>query len=76
MGTNYKYPLATIKQGTTGTVRIAFVVEKDGNIADLKVEEDMGHDTGVAAIAVIVREMASRGNAAVPIRVQFNLPYD
>lgn len=76
IGNNYKYPPAAIKEGASGTVRVAFVVEKDGNISDLKVEEDIGHDTGVAAIAVLRNSRKWKAGVirGVPVRVQFNLP--
>lgn len=76
IGDNYKYPPTAIREGVSGTVRVAFVVEKDGNIVDLKVEEDIGHGTGEAAIAALQYSKRWKPGVirGVPVRIQFNLP--
>jgi len=39
--------------GLNGKVYVAFVIEKDGSITDIKVLRDIGHGTGKEAIRVL-----------------------
>ncbi|HAH55913.1 MAG TPA: hypothetical protein DCM02_11695 [Flavobacterium sp.] len=47
---NYKTPNVV---GLNGKVYVAFVIEKDGSITDIKVLRDIGHGTGKEAIRVL-----------------------
>lgn len=48
---NFKMP--TTKEPVTGKVFVAFVVEKDGSLTDIKVLRDVGYGTADEAIKVI-----------------------
>jgi len=47
---NYKTPNVV---GLNGKVYVAFVIEKDGSITDIKVLRDIGYGTGKEAIRVL-----------------------
>ncbi|MDD3742950.1 MAG: M56 family metallopeptidase [Lentimicrobiaceae bacterium] len=70
------YPEQAQKDKVEGTVYVSFVVEKDGNISDVKVLRGIGSGCDEVAIKA-VSEMPpwepgrSRGK---PVRVQFNMP--
>lgn len=53
IGDNYQYPQAAIDAGAQGTIRVRFVVEKDGSLSDIKAVQDIGHGTGEAAVNVL-----------------------
>lgn len=76
ISTNYQYPQGAQDAGVSGTVRVTFVVEKDGSLTDMKVQEDFGYGSGQAAINVLKR--AKKWKPGIqngrPVRVQFSLP--
>lgn len=47
---NYKTPNVV---GLNGKVYVAFVIEKDGSITDIRILRDIGHGTGDEAIRVL-----------------------
>jgi len=73
---NMKYPQMARESGIQGTVYVTFVVEKDGNITDVRILRGIGGGCDEEAMRV-VRSMPrwnpgkQRGQA---VRVQFNLP--
>ena len=74
--TNLVYPESAKENKVEGTVVISFVVEKDGELTDIKVIRDIGSDCGMAALDV-VKKMPRWENGIQegrPVRVQFNLP--
>jgi periplasmic protein TonB len=50
IGKNYVFPEV---ESMSGIVRIRFVIEKDGNVAEIKVLNDLGFGTGDEAIRVM-----------------------
>lgn len=50
IGRNYKTPL---NKGLNGTVFTSFIIEKDGEVTDIKVSKDIGYGSGEEAIRVL-----------------------
>ena len=73
---NIKYPTMARESGIQGTVYVTFVVEKGGNVSDVKILRGIGGGCDEEAIRVI-RAMPrwnpgkQRGKS---VRVQFNMP--
>jgi len=73
---NYDYPEEAIEAGVNGKVVVAFVVERDGSLTDLKLVEDLGYGTGEAALRVL--KNGPRWSPGIqrgrPVRVAYTLP--
>jgi len=71
---NYKTP--NIPSGIKGTIYVAFTVETDGEIANIKILKDLGYGTGLEAIRVL----KSYGNwipgeqRGIKVRCSYSLP--
>ncbi len=76
VGQNYDYPQEAIEAEVNGQVQVAFVVEKDGGLTDMKIIRDLGYGTGEAAIRVL--QSSSKWSPGVqngrPVRVAYTLP--
>jgi periplasmic protein TonB len=76
---NLEYPTAALEAGVGGRVTVAFVVEKDGSIHDVKIfgKKRVGFGTEEAAIGV-VRKTSGMWTPAVQrdrnVRMRFMLP--
>ncbi|MFY9309417.1 MAG: TonB family protein [Bacteroidia bacterium] len=70
------YPYLAIDNGTSGTVNLQFVVEKDGSINDIKVLHSIPDGCTEEAIRVVksMPKWKPGRNAGEPVRVLFNLP--
>lgn len=76
IGKNTKYPAIARENNIEGRVFISFVVEKDGNISDVKVVRGIGGGCDEEAKRVIKslpRFTPGKQNGR-PVRVQFNVP--
>ena len=76
LGNNMVYPQIAKEAGIVGEVHITFVVEKNGNITDVRILRDIGGGCGEEAVRVVKampnwKAGKQRGKA---VRVQFNLP--
>jgi len=76
LGKHIKYPPAARETNVEGTVFVSFVVDKNGNIGDIKVLRDIGAGCGDEAIRVIKsmppwKPGKQNGNS---VNVQYNLP--
>lgn len=71
-----QYPYLAIDNGTSGTVNLQFVVEKDGSINDIKVLHSIPDGCTEEAIRVVksMPKWKPGRNAGEPVRVLFNLP--
>lgn len=73
---NYDYPQAAIEEGVNGQIQVAFIVEKDGSLTDIRIIRDLGHGTGDAAIRVL--QSSSKWAPGIqngrPVRVAYTLP--
>ncbi len=73
---NYQYPAGAIDAGVKGTVTVSFVVERNGELTDIKVLKDLSYGTGQAAISLLKR--AKKWNPGIqngrPVRVAYTLP--
>ncbi len=76
IGDNYQYPQAAIDAGAQGTIRVRFVIEKDGSLSDIKAVQDIGHGTGEAAVNVLKK--APKWSPAIQngrkVRFAFEMP--
>ncbi len=73
---NIKYPPEARDADLEGKVWVTFVVEKDGNITDVKLMRDIGGGCGAEAVRVVKampKWKPGRQNG-VAVRVQYNLP--
>lgn len=73
---NIKYPQMAKESGIQGTVYVTFVVERDGNVTDVKVLRGIGGGCDEEAVRVVKlmprwNPGKQRGKA---VRVQFNVP--
>lgn len=50
---NMKYPSEAIKQGTQGNVIVEFIVDKEGNLHNIKIKKGIGHGCDEEAIRVV-----------------------
>lgn len=76
IGQYYPFPQQALRARVSGTVIVAFVINQEGNMVEMKVEEDLGYETGDAAMKVLQRAKKwtpgiMRG---VPVRVMYHLP--
>ncbi len=73
---NIQYPQMARESGIQGTVYVTFVVEKNGNVTDVRVLRGIGGGCDEEAIRVI--KAMPRWNPGKqrgkPVRVQFNMP--
>ena len=73
---NIKYPTMARESGIQGTVYVTFVVERGGNVTDVKILRGIGGGCDEEAIRVI--KAMPKWNAGKqrgkPVRVQFNMP--
>jgi protein TonB len=70
---NYKVPN---EKGLKGEVLVEFIVEKDGKLADIKVNKDIGYGTGIEALRVLRRSplwIPGKKNGEF-VRVRFLMP--
>ncbi len=80
--TNLRYPAQAVARATQGTVMVAFVVEKDGKVSDVKVIRDIGDGCGAEAKRVVelMNHMGLKWlpgmQSGRPVRVQFTLPVE
>lgn len=76
LGANIKYPEQAKKANIEGKVFVSFVVEKDGSIANVKVDRSLGYGTDEEAARVI--KLSPNWIAGVqngePVRVRYNIP--
>lgn len=73
---NYSYSKEALKNKVAGIVEISFVVDKNGDLTDFNIIQDLGYGTGEEAIRVIKKSKrwtpGLQGGA--PVRVGFSLP--
>lgn len=50
---NMKYPSEAIKQGTQGNVTVEFIVDKEGNLHNIRIKKGIGHGCDEEAIRVV-----------------------
>ena len=58
LSNNIRYPPVAKENNTQGRVIVSFVVEKDGNLTDIKVLRDIGGGCGAEAIRVLQKSPA------------------
>ncbi|NGM62896.1 TonB family protein [Sphingobacterium sp. SGG-5] len=73
---NYQYPAEAIKAKVKGTVTVSFVVERNGQLTDIKALTDIGYSTGKAAVNLL--KQVDKWNPGLqggrPVRVAYTLP--
>lgn len=77
---NLQYPVNAERNFTEGTVRVSFVVEKDGTISNIRLHKDIGDKCGLEGLRLI-HLMNSKGIRWIPgkkgdetVRVQIMVP--
>jgi TonB family protein len=73
---NIKYPESARKEGADGTVYVAFVVEKDGKITNVKVKKGFHPDCDAEGVRVVsmMPDWVPGTDKGKPVRVKFTLP--
>ena len=73
---NLKYPLSAQENNIQGKVYISFVVEKNGNLSDLKIIKGIGNDCDEEAMRVLKSSPAWKPGMAdgKPVRTSYILP--
>ena len=73
---NFNYSPMAREQGVSGKVIVSFVVEKDGNLTDIKILRDLGLGTGQEAVRVL--KASPKWKVGIqngrPVRVAYTLP--
>lgn len=73
---NMQYPQAAIDAGVSGTIELSFVIDRSGNVSDIKVVRDLSYGTGQAAINRL--KQSKKWQPAVqngrPVPVRYSLP--
>ena len=77
LGSNIKYPELAVKNNVQETVYLAFIIEKNGSVSDIKVDgEKIGY--GLEEEAVRVMKLSKSWNPGLadkkPVRVKYHLP--
>jgi len=73
---NLRYPALAKENGIQGKVYIQFVVQKDGNLDDMKVLRDPGSGLGDEALRVLAESPKWRPGIknGLPVNVQYTIP--
>ncbi|PAW94241.1 hypothetical protein CKK33_12380 [Mucilaginibacter sp. MD40] len=75
---NLKYPKSAKENNIQGTVRVTFVVERDGRLSDIKVKKSLSEDTDAEAIRLMSDPKAPKWipgmEGGKPVRVQYSIP--
>lgn len=75
LGNNIKYREAAKKNKTQGKVWLSFIVEKDGQLTEVKVTRGLTKETDKEAVRVFIE--SPKWNAGVvkskPVRVKYNI---
>ncbi|RYY08016.1 MAG: energy transducer TonB, partial [Sphingobacteriaceae bacterium] len=73
---NLRYPPVAKENNTQGRVIVSFVVERDGNLTDIKVLRDIGGGCGAEAIRVLQKSphWTPGIQNGKPVRVAFTMP--
>ena len=71
-----EYPQMARESGIQGRVFVTFVVEKDGNITDVRILRGIGGGCDEEAVRVIknMPKWVPGKQRGKPVRVQFNMP--
>lgn len=73
---NVRYPRKAVRHRTQGKVVVTAIVEKDGQLSNIKITDDIGDGCGKAVIRSVKR--MQRWNCAtmdrVPVRYQVRIP--
>ncbi|WP_410220352.1 TonB family protein [Pedobacter sp.] len=73
---NINYPKEAFENNIQGNVFISFIVEKDGSLADIKIERKLGYGTDEEAIRVL--KLSKKWNPGQinqkPVRTKYNIP--
>ena len=76
LSTNLKYPSEAIAKNVRGKVLVSFIVEKDGSLADIKIERGLGSGTDEETIRVL--KLSKNWNPGIldgkAVRVKYNIP--
>ncbi|WP_346088064.1 energy transducer TonB [Sphingobacterium ginsenosidimutans] len=73
---NFDYPKEAMKNGVSGILEIGFVINKVGQVEDIKVKQDLGFGTGEAGIRVVKKlgKWKPGMRRGKPVRVAYTLP--
>ena len=76
LGKNIKYPIQAAEANLQGNVFVSFIVSKDGNITDIKVDRKLGMGTDEEALRVL--KLSKKWNPGIvdgkPVNVKYKMP--
>lgn len=75
---NFEYPRKALKNGVEGQVLVSFVVDKTGEVTDIKVVRDIGWGCGQEAVRLlrIMPRWTPGFNDDNPVKVRYSLPFN
>ena len=73
VGKNFKAPDV---EGLSGVMKVSFVIETNGSVSDIKIENDLGHGSAEEAKRVIMKlpKWTPGDQDGKPVRVLYTLP--
>lgn len=76
IGTHLRYPAICAESGISGTVKVAFVVNKDGSVSDFKVIRSVDKNLDNEALRVLksMPKWKPGKQNGRPVRVRYNVP--
>lgn len=76
LGQNIKYPQIAKEAGITGRVFVNFVIDKQGNVTDVKVLRGIGGGCDEEAVRVVknMPKWSAGKQRGKPVKVSYNLP--
>lgn len=76
LGQNIKYPQIAKEAGITGRVFVNFVIDKEGNVTDVKVLRGIGGGCDEEAVRVVknMPKWSAGKQRGKPVKVSYNLP--
>jgi TonB family protein len=76
LGANIKYPSEAKANNVRGKVLVSFVVERDGSLADIKIERSLGYGTDEETVRVL--KLSKKWNPGMldgkAVKVKYNIP--
>ncbi len=73
---NVRYPQSAMRKGIQGTVYLSFIVEKNGEVSNIKILKGIGGGCNDEAVRVISKmpKWKPGTRKGVPVRVIYNMP--
>jgi protein TonB len=76
LGKNLRFPVAAQEEGISGRVMLSFIIEKDGSLSNIVVDNGAGHGFDEEALRVLKLAKAWKPGMqnGQPVRVKYSIP--